>query len=74
MREVATLAGVSIKTVSRVVNREPHVTPSTAAQVLLAIAQLNYQLDTQAANLRRKSRRSGTEAPLACQTCGRPYI
>lgn len=33
MRDVATRAGVSVKTVSRVVNREPHIRPETRAQV-----------------------------------------
>ena len=40
--DVADLAGVSIKTVSRVVNSEPHVRPSTRDRVDQAIAELNY--------------------------------
>jgi len=40
--DVAELAGVSIKTVSRVFNNEPNVRPSTRAKVELAIAELNY--------------------------------
>ena len=40
--DVAELAGVSIKTVSRVVNREPHVRPATQERVDRAIAALNY--------------------------------
>jgi len=43
--DVAGLAGVSIKTVSRVVNREPHVRPSTRERVDQAIAALNYRPD-----------------------------
>jgi LacI family transcriptional regulator len=49
--EVAELAGVSIKTVSRVVNREPNVRPATAERVEKAIAKLNYRPDPSARNL-----------------------
>lgn len=41
--DVAKLAGVSIKTVSRVVNREPNVRESTREKVERAIGQLNYR-------------------------------
>jgi len=41
--DVAKLAGVSIKTVSRVVNDEPNVRSSTRARVDQAIVKLNYQ-------------------------------
>ncbi|HWE45021.1 MAG TPA: LacI family DNA-binding transcriptional regulator [Caulobacteraceae bacterium] len=40
--DVAELAGVSIKTVSRVLNREPHVRESTRLRVEAAAAKLNY--------------------------------
>jgi len=40
--DVAARAGVSIKTVSRVVNREPNVRGDTRERVLGAIAALNY--------------------------------
>jgi LacI family transcriptional regulator len=40
--DVAELAGVSIKTVSRVVNREPNVRAVTQERVNRAIAALNY--------------------------------
>jgi len=49
--DVADLAGVSIKTVSRVVNREPHVRPATKARVDLAIAALDYRPDEAARRL-----------------------
>ena len=48
---VAELAGVSIKTVSRVVNREPNVRESTRAKVEAAIAKLSYQPNKAARNL-----------------------
>lgn len=41
--DVAALAGVSIKTVSRVVNQEPNVRDQTREKVEQAIAELNYQ-------------------------------
>lgn len=49
--DVAELAGVSIKTVSRVVNREPNVRESTRAKVDKAIAELNYRPNLSARNL-----------------------
>jgi LacI family transcriptional regulator len=42
IKDVARLAGCSIKTVSRVVNGEPHVTPATRARVQSAIRALGY--------------------------------
>jgi LacI family transcriptional regulator len=51
INDVAALAGVSIKTVSRVVNREPNVRDATRAQVDRAIAELNYQPNLSARNL-----------------------
>ena len=49
--DVAELAGVSIKTVSRVVNREPNVRESTREKVDKAIAKLNYRPNLSARNL-----------------------
>jgi LacI family transcriptional regulator len=49
--DVAELAGVSIKTVSRVVNREPNVRESTRAKVETAITKLNYRPNLSARNL-----------------------
>ncbi len=42
MRDVASRAGVSAKTVSRVFNNDPHVTPETRGRVEVAIRELNY--------------------------------
>jgi LacI family transcriptional regulator len=53
MVDVAALAGVGLKTVSRVVNAEPGVSPELAARVRGAIEQLNYRRDANAATLRR---------------------
>ena len=49
--DVAELAGVSIKTVSRVVNREPNVRASTKERVDKAISELKYRPDQSARNL-----------------------
>ena len=49
--DVAELAGVSIKTVSRVVNREPNVRDSTRQKVDKAIAKLNYRPNLSARSL-----------------------
>ena len=53
MLDVAALAGVGLKTVSRVVNDEPGVSPALEAKVRRAIAQLNYRRDANASMLRR---------------------
>ena len=51
IEHVAQLAGVSTKTVSRVVNREPHVREVTRTKVETAIAELNYMPNPSARNL-----------------------
>lgn len=53
MLDVAALAGVGLKTVSRVVNHEPGVSPTLQAKVRRAIEQLNYRRDANASMLRR---------------------
>jgi LacI family transcriptional regulator len=52
MRDVASTAGVSLKTVSRVVNREPGVHADTAARVQAAIADLGFARNDLARSLR----------------------
>jgi len=49
--DVAKLAGVSIKTVSRVVNCEPNVRASTRERVDQAIEELDYRPNQAARNL-----------------------
>jgi DNA-binding LacI/PurR family transcriptional regulator len=56
-REVAAAAGVSLRTVSNVVNGFEHVAPETRARVLAAIEQLSYRPSELARSL--KSGRSG---------------
>jgi LacI family transcriptional regulator len=60
MREVAALAGVSIKTVSRVVNGEAGVSHDLTRRVEQAATQLDYHPNLAASNLRRSERRTGT--------------
>jgi DNA-binding LacI/PurR family transcriptional regulator len=51
MRDVAKRAGVSVKTVSNVVNDFPYVSEPTRARVLAAIAELGYRMNFSARNL-----------------------
>jgi LacI family transcriptional regulator len=52
MKDVAAHAGVGLKTVSRVVNGEPGVLPSTAATVRRAIDELGFRRNDSARQLR----------------------
>ena len=51
LKEVAQLAGVSMKTVSRVANKETNVREDTRRRVRLAIEALNYRPNEHARNL-----------------------
>src|SRR5207245_4370570 len=53
MLDVAAVAGVGLKTVSRVVNGEPGVSPALEERVTRAIEQLDYRRDANASMLRR---------------------
>ena len=52
IKDVAERAKVSLKTVSRVINNEPSVAQGTHARVTQAIAELDYEPDPSARNLR----------------------
>lgn len=52
LREVAEICGVSIKTVSNVVNDRPNVGPATRERIQRAIAELNYRPQVSARQLR----------------------
>jgi len=54
INHVAQRAGVSIKTVSRVVNNEPNVSPATREKVLKAVEELAYQPNPSARSLAGK--------------------
>jgi LacI family transcriptional regulator len=60
MRDVAALAGVSIKTVSRVVNQEPGVAPELVGRVLDAVGLLGYRHNLTASSLRRADHKTAT--------------
>ncbi|WP_270887550.1 LacI family DNA-binding transcriptional regulator [Pedococcus sp. 5OH_020] len=57
MKDVAELAGVSIKTVSRVANSEGPVTPATRAKVQSVMDVLGFERNEHAAALGRTRRR-----------------
>src|SRR5215213_3291887 len=56
MTDVAALAAVSLKTVSRVVNGEAGVSPDLVERVRRAVEQLDYRHNLAASNLRRGRR------------------
>ena len=60
MRDVAALADVSIKTVSRVINQEPGVSSELIERVMNAVRLLGYHHNTTASNLRRADQRTAT--------------
>lgn len=64
MKDVAALAGVSIKTVSRVVNDEPGVSSTVRERVHRAGERLDYSHNVHASNLRRSGQRTGTIGAL----------
>jgi LacI family transcriptional regulator len=72
MRDVAALAGVSLKTVSRVVNGEPGVSAAMAGRVREAAAQLAFQLNLGARSLRRADGRTATIG-LILENVENPY-
>ncbi|MFV0633941.1 LacI family DNA-binding transcriptional regulator [Demequina sp.] len=53
MHDVAAAAGVSVKTVSNVVNDYPHIRPATREKVQRAIDELGYKMNLSARNLRQ---------------------
>lgn len=71
LKDVAARAGVSVKTVSNVVNGYEHVRPDTRARVEQAIAELNYRPNLSARNLRKG--RTGVIA-LAVPELDSPYF
>ena len=71
MRDVAAAAGVSLKTVSRVINGEAAVAPATAARVTGAIAELGFERNDLARSLRH-GQSSGTLG-LVIEDVGNPF-
>jgi len=60
MHDVAALARVSLKTVSRVVNGEPGVTPKLTERVTTAVEKVGYRHNLTASSLRRTGGRSAS--------------
>jgi LacI family transcriptional regulator len=56
IKDVASAAGVSLKTVSRVINQEPGVSDDLVRRVQQAVADLDYRHNLAASNLRRGRR------------------
>ena len=71
MRDVAQMAGVSLKTVSRVINAEAGVTPATAGRVTAAIAELGFERNDLAASLRHG--RSSSTLGLVIEDVANPF-
>lgn len=71
MRDVAAAAGVSVKTVSNVINDYPHVRQTTRERVVKAIEDLDYRPNLAARNLSRG--RTGLIA-LALPALDAPYF
>lgn len=71
MHDVAQRAGVSVKTVSNVLNQYPYIRPATKERVERAIAELGYQVNLTARSLRQG--RSGIIG-LALPELSLPYF
>ena len=73
LRDVAARAGVSFKTVSRVVNGEPGVSPGVVARVREAADALGYRPNAAATALRRADGRTATIGVLL-EDAGNPFF
>ena len=80
MRDVAALAGVGLKTVSRVVNDEPNVSGDTRERVQRAIRELGFAPNHGAGSLRReggrraeRQRHRGDSGPSTCHLALREH-
>jgi len=71
MRDVAHTAGVSLKTVSRVINAEAGVTPATAAKVTEAIVALGFERNDLARSLRQG--RTSSTLGLVIEDVANPF-
>src|SRR5690349_23818435 len=73
MKDVAAMAGVSLSTVSRVVNGSPPVAPDLAIKVERAIELLGYRHNHTAGTLRRSSGLSASIG-LVFDDVGEPFF
>jgi len=74
IKDVAVLAGVSISTVSNVLNKSKYVSPQLVERVEQAVKDLGYEVNPIAASM--KSKKSGTIGVITEDMCGvfYPYI
>lgn len=74
IKEVAVRAGVSISTVSNVLNKAKYVSPELVVRVEKAVLELGYEVDPIAASM--KSKKSGTIGVITEDMCGvfYPYV
>ena len=72
MRDVAARAGVSLKTVSRVVNAEAGVSPALVEKVQRAVAELDFRPNVGASSLRRADGKTATVG-LLVEDVANPY-
>jgi len=72
MKDVATLAGVGLATVSRVVNGTANVNPDLVRRVTEASLKLGYRHDLTASSLRRADRKTQTIG-LVLEDVANPY-
>lgn len=74
IKDVAVLAGVSISTVSNVLNKSKYVSPELIERVEKAVEELGYEVNPIAASM--KSKKSGTIGVITEDICGvfYPYI
>jgi LacI family transcriptional regulator len=70
IRDVARVAGVSVKTVSRVLNKEQYVAAATQERVAAAMRELSYRPNPAARGLRRAA--SGSIA-FVCEDISEPF-
>jgi LacI family transcriptional regulator len=73
MRDVARVAGVSLATVSRVINASQDVHPELARRVTEAIELLGYRRDLTASALRRADKRSRSIGVIV-EDVGNPFL
>ncbi|MCY9847898.1 LacI family DNA-binding transcriptional regulator [Pectobacterium polaris] len=73
LKDVAQLAGVSMMTVSRVLNHPDTVRPETRKRVMQAVQTLNYIPDHSARKIRTQRNSASTIAILARDTATTPF-
>lgn len=73
MKDVAAVVGVSIKTVSRVVNGQADVHPQTKARIEAAMEELNFRPNAMASMIRRRGGRTASVG-LVVEDLANPFM